>query len=94
MDIHSLDSLVRAYISAIVAEATLPLIRRIEELELKLEGMEGGAADNDAIGNYLLEHDYVTEDRVSDMIQDADFMNESAVDDAIRDAFNNATISF
>ena len=90
MDIHSLDSLVRAYISAIVAEATLPLIRRIEELE----GKEGGAADNDAIGEYLREHDYVTEDRVSDMIQDADFMNESAVDDAIRDAFNNATISF
>ena len=39
MDINSLDSLVRAYISAIVAEATLPLIRRIEDLEGKEAGI-------------------------------------------------------
>lgn len=35
MDTHSLEALVRAYIAHVVAEATIPLIRRIEALEFR-----------------------------------------------------------
>ena len=58
MDIQSLESLVRAYIAHVVAEATLPLIRRIESLEAQVVGWDCEREIENAVEKAFSAHDF------------------------------------
>ena len=58
MDIQSLESLVRAYIAHLVAEATIPLIRRIESLEAQVVGWDCERAIENAVEKAFSTHDF------------------------------------
>jgi len=99
MDIHSLDALVRAYIAAIVAEATLPLIRRIEELEGK-EGKEAGISEE--IRKEIREEireaveasvESEVESEVSRQMDNLEIPDSYAIRDMVRDVLRDVTFT-
>jgi hypothetical protein len=58
MDIQSLESLVRAYIVNIVADAVFPLIQRIESLEAQVVGWDCEREVENAVEKAFSTHDF------------------------------------
>ena len=96
MDIQSIEALVRSYIAHVVAEATLPLIRRIEELE----GKETGVSEEvrEEIREEIREAveasvESEVESEVSRQLDNLDIPDKYAVRDMVKDILSDATIS-
>lgn len=96
MDIHTLDSLIRAYIAAIVAEATLPLIRRIEELEGKEASI--GEEVREEIREEIREAveasvESEVESEVSRQIDNLEIPDSYAIADVVRQVLRDVTFT-
>ena len=96
MDIQSLESLVRSYIAHVVAEATLPLIRRIEELE----GKEAGISEEtrEEIREEIREAveasvESEVESEVARQLDNLDIPDEYAVRDMVRTVLRDVTFT-
>lgn len=107
MDIQSLETLVRAYIAHVVAEATLPLIRRIESLEAQVVGWDCEREVENAVEKAFSTHDFNSdireaveacvesevESEVSRQLDNLDIPDKYAVRDMVKDILSDATIS-
>ena len=96
MDIQSLESLVRAYIAHVVAEATIPLIRRIEELEAKEHGVSETVREE--IREEIRETveasvESEVESEVSRQLDNIEIPDEYAVRDMVRAVLRDVTFT-
>ena len=91
MDIQSIEALVRAYIAHVVAEATLPLIRRIEELEAKDGVSEEIREEIREAVEASVESE--VESEVSRQLDNLDIPDDNTIRDMVRDILSDATIS-
>jgi len=91
MDIQSIEALVRAYIAHVVAEATLPLIRRIEELEAKDGVSEEMREEIREAVEASVESEVETE--VSRQLDNLDIPDEYAIRDMVRTVLRDVTFT-
>ena len=96
MDIQSIEALVRSYIAHVVAEATLPLIRRIEELEEKETGVSEEVREE--IREEIREAveasvESEVESEVARQLDNLDIPDEYAVRDMVRTVLRDVTFT-
>ena len=92
MDIQSIEALVRSYIAHVVAEATLPLIRRIEELEGKETGVSEEIREEirEAVEASV---ESEVESEVARQLDNLDIPDEYAVRDMVRTVLRDVTFT-
>jgi hypothetical protein len=107
MDIQSLEALVRAYIAHVVAEATIPLIRRIESLEAQVVGWDCEREVDNAVEKAFSTHDFSSdireaveacvesevESEVSRQLDNIEIPDEYAVRDMVRAVLRDVTFT-
>ena len=107
MDIQSLESLVRAYVAHVVAEATIPLIRRIESLEAQVVGWDCEREVENAVEKAFSTHDFNSdireaveacvesevESEVSRQIDNLDIPDDCTIRDMVRSVLRDVTFT-
>ena len=107
MDIHSLEALIRAYIAHVVAEATIPLIRRIESLEAQVIGWDCEREVENAVEKAFSTHDFNSdireaveacvesevESEVERQLGNLDIPDSYAIRDMVRDVLRDVTFT-